>query len=408
MLTHLVSKTIFVNSKEKLILYTLAAVNFTHIMDFMILMPMGPQLMKLFSITPAQFSFAVSAYSLTAGISGFCAAFFVDKFDRKQVLLYAYIGFIIGTFSCAFAGSYEMLVAARILAGLFGGLIGAQVLSIVGDMIPFEKRGEAMGIVMTAFSLAAVLGVPAGLWLASHYSWHWPFLVIGGLGLFVIVLIWLYFPSITKHITEKKEGQSPWKVLADIYQSPRQLWALLLTSTAMIGHFIIIPLITPSLVANANFSTDNVFLIYLVGGFLTIFTSRMIGKLADQKGKYPIFVLFAFLSFIPILLITHIQAYPLWIILSISSLFFVFANGRTVSIQAMVSDVVPAQQRGGFMSINSSLQQLASGIAANLGGFIVYNGADGHLYNYNYVGFVAVGFLIIAIYAGSRSKGLVD
>jgi MFS transporter, DHA1 family, inner membrane transport protein len=269
-----------VNSKEKLILYILAAVNFTHIMDFMILMPMGPQLMKLFSITPSQFSFAVSAYSITAGVAGFAAAFFVDKFDRKSVLLYAYIGFIIGTFACAFANSFEMLVAARILAGLFGGLIGAQVLSIVGDMIAFERRGEAMGIVMTAFSLAAVIGVPAGLWLASHYSWHLPFFVIGGMGLLIIVLIAVYFPNITKHITEKKEGQSPWKVLSDIYRTPKQMWALLLTSTAMVGHFITIPFITPSLVANANFSVENVYLIYLVGGFLTIFTSRLIGKLA--------------------------------------------------------------------------------------------------------------------------------
>jgi MFS transporter, DHA1 family, inner membrane transport protein len=393
-----------VNSKEKLILYTLAAVNFTHIMDFMILMPMGPQLMKLFSITPTQFSFAVSAYSITAGVAGFAAAFFVDKFDRKSVLLYAYIGFIIGTFACAFANSFEMLVAARILAGLFGGLIGAQVLSIVGDMIAFERRGEAMGIVMTAFSLAAVIGVPAGLWLASHYSWHLPFFVIGGMGLLIIVLIAVYFPNITKHITEKKEGQSPWKVLSDIYRTPKQMWALLLTSTAMVGHFITIPFITPSLVANANFSVENVYLIYLVGGFLTIFTSRLIGKLADERGKYPIFVLFTLLSFIPVLLMTNLMPVPLWVVLSISSLFFIFANGRTVTIQAMTSGVVTPQQRGGFMSINSSLQQLASGFAANLGGFMVYNGADGHLYNYNYVGFVSVGFLALAIFAGSRIK----
>jgi MFS transporter, DHA1 family, inner membrane transport protein len=393
-----------VNSKEKLILYTLAAVNFTHIMDFMILMPMGPQLMKLFSITPTQFSFAVSAYSITAGIAGFAAAFFVDKFDRKLVLLYAYIGFIIGTFACAFANSYEMLVAARILAGLFGGLIGAQVLSIVGDMIAFERRGEAMGIVMTAFSLAAVIGVPAGLWLASQYSWHLPFFVIGGLGLLIIALIAVYFPNITKHITEKQEGQSPWKVLSDIYSNPRQLWALALTSTAMVGHFITIPFITPSLVANANFSVENVYLIYLVGGFLTIFTSRLIGKLADVRGKYPVFVLFTLLSFIPVLLMTNLMPVPLWIILSISTLFFIFANGRTVTIQAMVTGVVTPQQRGGFMAINSSLQQLASGFAANLGGFMVYNGADGHLYNYNYVGFVSVVFLILAIFAGSRIK----
>ena len=155
------------NRKEKLLLLVLAAVNFTHIMDFMIMMPLGPQLMKLFQITPQQFGFAVSSYSITAGISGFIAAFFVDRFDRKKLLFFAYIGFVIGTFSCAWAPNYALLVGARILAGLFGGMIGAQVLSIVSDTFGYERRASAMGILMTAFSLASVAGVPAGLWLAG-------------------------------------------------------------------------------------------------------------------------------------------------------------------------------------------------------------------------------------------------
>lgn len=181
-------------STEKRLLLILASVNFTHIMDFMIMMPLGPQLIELFHITPQYFAWAVSAYSITAGISGFIAAFFVDRFDRQKVLLWAYLGFIFGTFACAFASNYLFLVAARILAGLFGGVIGAQVLSIVGDVIPYERRASAMGLLMTAFSVASVAGVPAGLWLAAHYNWHVPFLAIGGLGLLVALGI-IFYPT---------------------------------------------------------------------------------------------------------------------------------------------------------------------------------------------------------------------
>jgi hypothetical protein len=177
------------NSKERLLLLSLAAVNFTHIMDFMIMMPLGPQLMDIMQITPRQFSLAVSAYGITAGVSSFAAAFFVDRFDRKKILLFAYIGFLLGTFSCAFAPNYELLVAARVLAGLFGGMIGAQVLAIVADTFEYERRATAMGVLMTAFSAASVAGVPAGLWLAARFSWHVPFLAIGLLGIGVLGMV---------------------------------------------------------------------------------------------------------------------------------------------------------------------------------------------------------------------------
>ncbi|MBK7935608.1 MAG: MFS transporter [Lewinellaceae bacterium] len=373
-------------------------------MDFMIMMPLGPQLMNLLHINPQQFGLAVSAYAITAGCSSFAAAFFVDRFDRKKVLLFAYVGFVAGTFSCAVAPNYELLVAARVLAGLFGGMIGAQVLAIVADTFEYERRARAMGILMTSFSLASVAGVPAGLWLAAKFSWHIPFVAIGSLGVVVAILIALFVPPVNKHLMEHQPFGNPVRVLTDIFQTPNQMKALSLSIVLMMGHFVIIPFIAPSLVGNAGYSEQNIFLIYLVGGALTIFTSPLVGKLADRRGKYPVFVVFALLSLIPVWLITNLWPMPLWVVLIISGLFFVVVNGRMVPMQAIVSGVVTPQQRGGFMSINSSMQQLSTGVAAMIGGAIVHKTAEGRIEHYALVGYFSIVLIAASIWLAGRVK----
>lgn len=373
-------------------------------MDFMIMMPLGPQLMDLLDITPQQFSLAVSAYAITAGISSFISAFFVDRFDRKKVLTFAYIGFIIGTFSCAFAPNYAFLVAARVLAGLFGGLIGAQVLAIVADTFEYNRRAAAMGVLMTAFSAASVAGVPTGLWLAAQYSWHVPFLAIGFLGIGVLLLITLVLPSMTRHIQEKSPDRKRFQVLTDIFKTPNQMRALSLSIVLMMGHFAIIPLITPSLVGNVGYEQDKIFLIYFVGGLLTIFSAPLVGKLADRKGKYPVFVFFALTSLIPVWLITNLWPMPLWSVLTISGLFFVVVNGRMIPTQALISSVVKPQQRGGFMSINSSMQQLSTGMAAVIGGALVTESPSGRLEHYDWVGYFSITLILASVWLAGRVK----
>ena len=394
------------NSKERLLLLALAAVNFTHIMDFMIMMPLGPQLMKLLNISPQQFSLAVSAYGITAGVSSFAAAFFVDRFDRKKVLVFAYIGFLLGTFSCAFAPNYELLVAARVLAGLFGGMIGAQVMAIVADTFEYTRRASAMGVLMTAFSAASVAGVPTGLWLAAKYSWHVPFLAIGFFGIGVLLLVLLAVPPMDKHIREKLPTHKPFQVLTDILQTPNQMRALSLSVVLMLGHFAIIPFIAPSLVANVGFQEDDIFLIYLVGGLLTIFSAPLVGKLADQRGKYPVFVVFALLSLIPVWFITNLWPMPLWVVLTIAGAFFIVVNGRMIPTQALVSSVVNPQQRGGFMSINGSVQQLATGFSAMIAGAIVTKSPEGHLEHYDWVGYFSIALILVSIWLAGRVKPL--
>lgn len=382
---------------EKRLLFLLACVNFTHIVDFMILMPLGPSLMQIFDLSPAQFGYLVGSYGFAAGASGFSLSFFADRFDRKKMLLFAYIGFTLGTAACALAPSFAGLLVARIVAGIFGGMIGSQVLSIVADTFPYERRASAMGVIMTAFSMASVVGVPGGLYLAQLGSWHTPFWMIAALGVLISWALYLFIPPMNQHIRD--DIQSPWKVFVQIFQNSNQRRALQFTGLIMLGHFMIIPYIAPSLVANVGFKEEDIYLIYLVGGAATLITSPLIGKWADRQGKPPIFRLFALLSLIPVFLITHLDAgASIYVVLSYAVLFFVFSNGRLIPVQAMVSNVVTPQQRGSFMALNSSIQLWAQSLASAGSGLILIENADGTFANYNWVGYLSIGILLFTVY----------
>lgn len=381
----------------------LAGINFTHILDFMIMMPLGPQLMRIFDINPAQFSILVSSYTFSAFASGLIAAFFVDRFDRKRVLLFGYSGFIIGTLGCAIAPTYTLLMLARIIAGLFGGLIGAQVLSIIGDTFPYEKRATAMGSLTAAFSVASVVGVPLGLYLATVFSWHAPFLLAGSLAIVINLLAMKFVPSIAGHV-QKYERSKVFDAYKNILADRNQQRGILLSVVMMLGHFSIIPFIATYLVANVGFTEQQITWVYLLGGGLTIFTSPLIGKVADRRGKFPVFALFCTLTLIPVFLITNMPPIAVGLALVVTTFFFIVVGGRMIPMQAMVTSVVPASQRGGFMSINSSIVQLGSGLASLMAGVIISENADGSLQHYNTVGYFAIGFSILAIFIARGLK----
>lgn len=385
-------------TKERVILLLLTLLNFTHIMDFMIMMPLGNYLMPYFDISSQQFSWLVAAYTFSAGISGFLAAFFVDRFDRKRVLLFAYAGFLIGTLCCAISPSYEILLASRVAAGLFGGLIGAQVLSIVADLIPYERRGAAMGMIMAAFSAASVFGVPFGLYIANLFNWHAPFFFVVILGLVLTPFLIKFLPKMDKHLAENKEHKiGPVELVTDVFRNSSQMYALALTAFMMMGHFMIIPFINPFMEFNMGFSKTQTPLVYMVGGTLTIFTSPLIGRIADKYGKYRVFVVMILASIPLIALITNLPHISFYLVLAITGLWFVVSAGRFIPAQAMISNVVPSERRGSFMSFNSSVQQLFVGFASVLAGFIVVKLPDNTIDHYEVTGYLSIAIILISI-----------
>lgn len=388
-----------------IVLLLLAAINFTHILDFMIMMPLGNYLMPFFGITPSQFTYLVAAYTISAGASGFLAAFFVDNYDRKKVLLFGYIGFLLGTLACGLAPSYHFLLGARLLAGTFGGLIGAQVLSIVSDMFPYEQRGKAMGSVMSAFALASTFGVPFSLYLANAISWHAPFLMVVLIGAITIPLIFRFIPALNKHIvsTEAKPTiKQRWEIMQNVLASRTQRMALVFSGLIMLGHFLVIPFINPFLEFNKGFSKQQTPMIYLVGGVASFFAANYLGKLADKKGKLKVFRVCVLISLPLVVLLTSLPNMPFAAVLLLFAVWFTLSTGRGVAAQAMVSNVIPAATRGSFMSFNSSIQQLGTSLASLLAGIIVVQLPGGGIGRYYWVGALSVVVLTACIIIGNN------
>lgn len=386
--------------KERILLLLLASINFTHILDFMIMMPLGNYLMPAFAINPQQFSVIVASYSISAFVSGLIAMFFVDRFDRKAVLLFGYIGFIIGTVCCGFAPTHHLLLVARIVAGLFGGLIGAQVLSIVADSFPYEKRAQAMGYLFSAFAVASVVGVPLSLFLAGQFGWHAPFFFIGAMGIIIIPSVMKFMKPMTDH--KLAEREKPLQILKNVLASRLNLTAFALSAMLMLGHFLVIPFLNPYMELNVGFTEWQRNLVYIVGGLLTMVSSPWVGKLADKHGKHKVFTIFAIISLIPIFLITNMPPIKYYYVLTVTGIWFVLSSGRNIPAQAIISNVVQPQHRGSFMSFNSCIQQMFVGLASLIAGVVVVKGSDNKLHHYNWIGYLSIAIVIIAIIIGNR------
>lgn len=387
---------------EKFVLILLAALQFTNIMDFMIMMPLSVHIMPAFKITPQQFSYVVSAYAFAAFLSSLVASSLVDKFDRKKVLLTIYTGFLIGTFACSIAPNYTLLVAARIFAGVFGGIIAAQVLSIVGDYVPYERRGQAMGILFTGFSFASVAGVPLGIFLADKYQWQIPFAMVGFMGLILLPLIIYLLPPLTKHITSNTTNKV--NIFKVIYSDRNLQVGLLMMFTLVLSHFSTIPFLAQYIEVNVGFSKSEIALVYMTGGACTLIFSPYIGRLSDKYGKFKVFMMLIFLSWIPVFLITNMTPSPMYYVLIMSGLFFIFAGGRYIPAQAIITSVIKPEYRGGFMNLNASGQNLAVGLASLISGQIVKTTANGTLAHYNYVGYFAIAMSCVCILVARQLK----
>ncbi|MEY2916679.1 MAG: hypothetical protein RIS73_393 [Bacteroidota bacterium] len=390
-------------AKERIILFLLAALNFTNILDFMIMIPLGNFLMPHFNISAGYFSVIVAAYPIASFLSSITAAFYVDKYDRKKVLLFAYFGFLIGTICCGLAPDAVFLMAARVFTGLFGGLIGTQILSIVADTFDYEKRGRAMGAIFTAFSVSSIAGVPFSLYLAKLISWHAPFLFIGIAGIVIIPLIIRFLPAMTKHLQNKIEEKiSAFEVFKELGKNKSQLLALSLSGFLMMGHFLIIPFITPYMEFNVGFTKQQIPLIYMTGGVFSLIASFVIGRMADNYGKKRIYIYSAAASLVPIFLITNMPAIPFYFVLIVFAVWFAFSTGRTIPAQAMISTVVNPEKRGLFMSFNASVQQLFTGLASLIAGTIVIKAGDGKILHYNWLGYLSVAIVFCTLFIAHK------
>ncbi|MBI3511961.1 MAG: MFS transporter [Bacteroidetes bacterium] len=390
--------------KEISLLLTLALVQFTHILDAMILMPLAPNLKKTICSDSRHFGFLVASYGFSAFVSAICSTFWADKFDRKKVMVFLYTGFLIGTGACACAQTYSFFIGARIFTGFFGGVAGAIILSIVGDVIPLERRARGMGILMAGFSLASIVGVPMGIVLAENFNWHVAFYMICGIGVPVYLMIIFTIPSITIHLQNKNEQKK--NLYRVVFSNRNQVRALLFSLSVVIAHFGIIPYISDYLVNNMKFDlkTQVVFM-YVIGGMLTVVAAPLIGKLADRHGRYKVLIVLNAFAIIPIFLISHFNSHSFWAMIGTASMFFIFSGGRMVPSSTMVTSAIEPEHRGGFMGLNSAVQQLGVASTTIIGGLIIKND-HGILYNYGTVGWITIGFTFLVFLTGYGLKAV--
>ncbi len=366
------------------------------------MVPLSIYLIPAFGISAFQFSVLVGAYSVSAFVSGVIVAMVIDKQDRKKSLIVAYVGFLIGTAACGFSNTFIMLLGARIIAGLFGGILGAQVLSIVSDLFSYERRGRAMGAVMSAFAVASVVGIPLSLYLTNTFNnnWHIPFLSIAGLGLILIPFLAKNIPSMKEHINEEEEG-SLFSPLKKILSIPGQRAAIIFSLLFMFGHFLVIPFIPSFLEFNKGFTKLQIPLILLVGGIASFAAAIYLGRFSDKKGKLPVFLWSLLSSLFLVIILTNMPDMYLGVALGFFAILFMAVTGRIVMAQAMISGVVTTDQRGSFMSVNGSIQHLGQGLASMVAGVIIHTDKVNHrMQHYNWVGYLSVAVLIVSLMVG--------
>jgi predicted MFS family arabinose efflux permease len=394
---------------QKFVVTILAFLQFTIVLDFMIIGPLGALLLSELDVSPRQFGLVVSSYAFSAGASGLLAASFADKFDRKRLLMFFYSGFVIGTFLCGVATGYWFLLAARIVTGLFGGVIGAISLAIVADLFALEVRGRAMGIVQTAFAASQVMGIPLGVFLSNLWGWHAPFLMIVLFSLIAGVVIVLKLEPIDAHLELQSKGNPRGHLFGVVSQS-RYLRTFAATMLLATGGFMLVPFGSTFTVHNLGISLEQLPLIYMVTGVVTFVAGPFFGRLADRVGKYRVFAAASSAGMLIVVVYCHLGVTPLPGVMALNTALFLTINARMVSAMALTSAVPDMRDRGAFMAVNSSLQQFAGGVSSAAAGLIVTQTSSGRIEHYDVLGYVValamavVMFLMYGIHVAVAQK----
>jgi predicted MFS family arabinose efflux permease len=381
---------------QKVVVAILAFLQFTIVLDFMILSPLGARLMSELHIPTSRFGLVVSVYAFSAGIAGFLAAGFADRFDRKRLLLFFYSGFLIGTVLCGIAPTYHFLLVARIVTGIFGGVIGSISFAIIADLFAFDQRGRVMGVVQTAFAASQVMGIPVGLILSDLWGWHAPFLMLAALATVAGVFIAVYLKPIDAHLKLQRDGSALRHLIKTVSRG-RYLRAFGTMALLVTGGFMLMPFGSAFTVHNVGIPMVNLKLIYFVTGLFSIVAGPLLGRFSDTVGKYPLFAIGTAVSMVMIFIYTHLGITPIWQVIVVNVLLFVGITSRIIASSALVSAVPDPAHRGSFMAVNSSIQQVSGGVAAAVGGLIVVEGADGSLARYDVLGYVVMASMVVTV-----------
>lgn len=395
------------NGYQKLVIFLLALTQFTVVLDFMVMSPLGDIMMKTLKITASQFGIAVSAYAFSAGISGLLTAGFADKFDRKKLLLFFYIGFTIGTVFCAIAPTFILLVVARIFTGIFGGVIGSISMAIVADLFNLQQRGKVMGFIQMGFGVSQVLGIPIGLYIANAWGWHVPFLWIAAMAAIITLVLSFKLQPIVEHLSLKQE-KTPIQHLWHTISKPHYQVGFLSTALLSIGGFMMMPFGSAFAINNLKVTNDELPLLFMITGVATLITMPIAGKLSDKFSKFKLFAFATLFAIIVMNIYAHFAATPFWIVLVTNILMMMAIMSRMVPSTTLTSAIPEPQDRGAFMSINSSLQQMAGGFGAMIAGLIIVQ-KDNYapLEHYDTLAMVASVIMLVSIYLVSRVSKIV-
>ncbi|MBV7532558.1 MFS transporter [Chitinophaga sp. sic0106] len=393
--------------QQKLIVVMLALTQFTVILDFMVMSPLGDMLMKSMKISPDHFGIVVAAYAFSAGISGLLTAGFADKYDRKKLLIFFYTGFIVGTLCCGLAQTYPMLVAARIVTGIFGGVIGSVSMAIITDLFPLEMRGRVMGFMQMGFGASQVLGIPISLYIANHWGWESPFFMVVVLAAAVMALIVMRLPAVTAHLALQSD-KSPIQHLLHTFRKRNYRIAFLATALLSVGGFMMMPFGSAFAINNLHVTTEQLPLLFTFAGCVSLISVPLIGKLSDKIDKFALFSIASLYTMVMVVVYTNMGPSPFWVIILLNVLMLVGILSRMVPATALISAVPQMQDRGAFMSINASLQSIAGGLAAVLAGRIVTQKDNfSRLEHYDTVGWVVVAFSMIGIFLLGRVSKMI-
>jgi len=377
---------------EAWMVFLVGAVQFINIWDFVMVMPLGPDFARALGIPLSRLGLLGGAYTAAAALAGIIGSTFLDRFDRRPALSVAMTGLVLGTLAGGLAWSFPTLLAARFLAGAFGGPATSLSLSIVADVVPPERRGKAMGAVMGAFSVASVIGVPLSLQLSVWGGWRLPFLVVGALGLGVTAAVAASLPSLRGHLARSTERAAPARPLF----RPLVLTSFAMTAVTMAGGFLVIPNISAYLQTNLGLPRDQLQWVYGIGGVVSFATLRGVGRLVDRFGSFRVGTVASLILAVAFdVMFVHPPTAVPGAAMAMAIFLFFALSSRNVSYNTLATKVPDPVERARFMSFQSAVQHLASALGASVSAAVLFVQPDGSLGNVPTLGRVAIALTLL-------------